>query len=326
MKNSHVLLLLGLALLLVGSMVACSLPPPASVSGPATESETEVEVEPEAELPPFPLYVRIDYFAVKNAHGGNVQLVVVTSDGDTIEKHLLPPVKEGFSMGNFEVKRINQRVFHTSSVKDDFKINILAYHRDQSKTDYLAMIGMMEWYYGDSINMLKQLVESMPENDELIGYYEERWGPHESWGVGQHNEVGHGDDFRAWLSIWSDEEPPLVAEPSLSPDVEIQNVSMPSEVKQSNSGWWYYKWYTNTLTLANHESCPVEVYWSAVTSAEKEFHGTVTIPASGTRDISENYYYENDIGPLEWTYTISHNNSELDSWHGSMNVVPGPYS
>lgn len=278
------------------------------------------------EQPSISLNVRIDYIGVKNAHGGNVQLVVVVSDEDKIEKHLIPPVEEGLPMGNFEVKRIKQRVFHTPSVKNDVKINILAYHRDQSKTDYLAMIKMMEWYYGDSINMLKQLVENMPENDELIGYYEETWGLDESWGVGPHSNVGHGDDFRVWLSIWSDEEPPLVSEPYFSPDVKIKNVSMPPEVKQSNSGWFYYRWYTNTLTLVNNESCPVEVYWSAVSSAQEEFHGTVTIPAKGTKDISEDYYYENDIGPLAWTYTISHNDRELHSWHGSMDVIPGPYS
>ena len=332
MKYVLVLSLMALSLLLPACSTSHYYPPPPNSahetppSVPSTSSQSQ-EPEPPPQVSHPPLNVRIDYIGVKNAHGGNVQLVVVASGGDKIEKHLIPPVEKGFSMGNFAVKPINQRVFHTPSVKGDLKINILAYHRDQSKTDYLAMIKMMEWYYGDSINMLKQLVENMPENDELIGYYEERWGLDESWGVGQYSNVGHGDDFRVWLSIWSNEEPPLVSEPSFSPDVKIQKpVDMPSQVKQSNSGWFYWKYYTNTLTLVNKEPIPVEVDWDATTSAGEEFSGTVTVPAKGQYDISRNCFYENDVGPLDWTYTISHNGRELDSWHGTMNVIPGPYS
>jgi len=275
-----------------------------------------------------PLNVYIHYISIKDAHGGNVQLVVVVGDEDEdkMEKLLIPPVEEGFSMDNFAVKEINQRVFHTPSIKGNLKMTILAYHRDQSKTDYLTLINWMKWYYGDRIDWLEQLVLSMPEQDELIGYYEYKWYPDKNWGIGgNYSRVGH-DDFLVWFSIYSGEEPPLMSQPSLLPDVKIQNVSMPSEVVQSNSGWFYYRWYTNTLTLVNHESCPLTVQWSAVTSAGKEFDGTVTVPAKGKFDRSERYYYENKIGPLEWVYTIRHNGEELDSWSGTMNVIPGPYS
>ncbi len=148
-----------------------------------------------------------------------MQLVVIVSDSEGGEegKHLFPPIEEGYPMGDFETKKIGQRVFHTSSVNGDLKMSVLAYHRDQSKTEYLALIKMMEWYYGDSINMLKQLVLNLPENDELIGYYENTWSADESWGIGQYAEVGV-DDLRVWFSVWSDIKPTPPLEPSLFPE------------------------------------------------------------------------------------------------------------
>ena len=306
---------------MVRTQARSSANPDITSSGSGSKSVTIKELS-------IPLNVRLDYIGVKDAHGGNVQLVVVVGDEDEdkMETLLIPPVEEGFSMDNFAVKEINQRVFHTPSIKGNLKMTILAYHRDQSKTDYLTLINWMKWYYGDNIDWLEQLVLNMPEQDELIGYYEYTWYPDENWGIGgNYSRVGH-DDFLVWFSIYPGEEPPQMSQPSLLPDVEIQNVDMPSEVVQSNSGWFYYSWYTNTLTLVNHESCPLTVQWSAVTSAGKEFGSTVTVPAKGKIDCSESYYYENKIGPLEWVYTIRHNGEELDSWSGTMNVIPGPYS
>lgn len=171
---------------------------------------------PTPTLQPTPLNVTLNYIGVEDAHGGNVQLVVVVGDEGGFERTLIPPVEHGFPMGDFETKEINQRVFHTPSAEGSLKMTILAYHRDQSKTDYLALIDMMGWYYGDSINMLRNLVLNMPGNDELIGYYENTWYPDESWGIRQYNEVGI-DDLRVWFSIWSDTEPTPILMPSLSP-------------------------------------------------------------------------------------------------------------
>ena len=121
-------------------------------------------------------------------------------------------------MGDYETKKIGRRIFHTSSIKGNLKMSVLAYHRDQSKTEYLALIRMMEWYYGDSINMLKQLVLNMTENDELIGYYENTWSPDELRGIKkQYSEVGV-DDLRLWFSVWSDTESVPPPKPSLCPE------------------------------------------------------------------------------------------------------------
>lgn len=263
---------------------------------------------------PMPINVTLNCFGVKYAHGGNVQLVVLVSDTCTENKLLIPPVDEGFSMGDFETKEINMRVFHTPSAEGDLKMSILAYHRDQSKTDYLALIDMMEWYYGESINMLKQLVLSMPENDELIGYYEFTGYSDESWGIGEYDEVGV-DDLRIWFSVWSDTEPHSISEPSLLPDVRIQSVSIPSQVKS-----WSYP--SHTLTLVNNEEHDITVNWEVHSSVTGDFDdGSVTISGGAHRDVTKWYWYDR-VGLVEITYTIFHKGTELDRWSGVLNVIP----
>jgi len=269
-------------------------------------------------IPTPALNVTINYIGVKYAHGGNVQLVVVVSDGETIDKRPIPLGENTFSMSDFDVKTINQRVFHTSSVKDNLKVNILAYHRDQSKKDYLDMIQMMEWYYGDGITMLKNLILNMPENDKLIGYYDNTWYPDEDWGIGQYNEVGI-EDLRVWFSIWSDSEPAAIPKPSLLPDVRIKSVSIPSETKQS-------AWVNNTshvLTLVNNEEHKIPVNWNAYSSITGNFDsGRATVPGNGHINIKKMYRYDQKPGPVEIRYTILYKGTELDTWSGTLTVIP----
>lgn len=308
--------------LIIALLTGCT--PPVSPSPPtiprtpsqAPKPAQEPASTPES-IPNPPLNVTINYIGVEYAHGGNVQLVVVVSDGNKIEKHLMPPGENTFSMSDFDTKTINQRVFHTSSVKDNLKVNILAYHRDQSKKDYLDMIQMMEWYYEDGITMLKNLVLNMPENDKLIGYYDNTWYPDEDWGIGQYNEVGT-DAFQVWFSIWSDSEPAAIPKPSLLPDVRIKSVSIPPETKQS-------AWVLNTshvLTLMNNEDHKVAVNWNAYSSAKGNFDkGSAIVPGNGHIDIKEIYAYDLKPGPVEIRYTISYKGTELDTWSGTVTVI-----
>jgi len=81
------------------------------------------------EKPSTPLNVRIDYIGVKNAYDSDdpwdyshseVQLVVVVTDGKTATPEgevFIPWDKKGYKMESFETKKINQPVFHTSSVE-----------------------------------------------------------------------------------------------------------------------------------------------------------------------------------------------------------------
>jgi len=297
-------------------------PPPSSIppSSDLTTSNTEATPMPLAPKPTPnpPLNVTINYFGVRNAYGGNVQLVVIVSDGDRMEKHLIPDIEGGFSMGNFETKRLNQRVFHTPSAKGDLKVNIVAYHRDQSKKDYLALIEMMEWYYGDSITMLKNLILNMPQNDKIIGYYEHKWYSNESWGIGQHNGVGV-DNLQVWFSIWSTSEPTPVTQPVILPKVRIRNVIIPNTI---SLGVWGNKSEKHILTLENNEDFDVKLDYVANSSVTGNFDdGTITVPRNSFKDVVKTFIY-NKKGTARITYTIYYNNNELDKWSGGVTVTP----
>ena len=275
-----------------------------------------------ASIPTLPVNVTINYIGVKCAHGGNVQLVVVVSDGDKIEKHLIPPGEHTFSMSDFDTGTINQRVFHTASAKDNLKVNILAYHRDQSKKDYLDMIQMMEWYYGDGISMLKNLILNMPENDKLIGYYDNTWYPDEDWGIGQYNEVGT-DAFQVWFSIWSDAEPAAIAKPSLLPDVKIKNVEVPSTVSLGPVG---LKKPDHTLVLENNEDIDIKIDYFGDTPLalglyKSPVKGTVNVPKRSSKPVVHSFQYTKE-GVAKITYTIFYHDIELDKWSGEVTVLP----
>lgn len=338
MKRTFVVVLVTVAVVAVLAVLLLS-----SGDSPSDDLPPSHSTPSETPSPNPPLNVRIDYVGVKNAGGhddllpddsnGEVQLVVVVADGKTPtpeDQVFIPLTKQGYKMGDFEAIEINQRVFHTSSVGDYLKVSIIAYDVD-SKTQTLNLLSALEMLGAPGAAQLRAIIELLPQEDDLIGCYQRTWYKDENWGIGQYREVAQNtfanDNFLVGISIWSEGEPPTIPEPSLLPDVKIQNVDMPSQVKQSNSGWFYWEWYTNTLTLVNNEPIDVKVDWKAYSSAKGEFdHGTAIVPADGKCDISRCYFYENDVGPLELTYTVSHNGRELDSWSGTMNVIPGPYS
>jgi len=293
--------------------------PPETVSAPST-----------------PLNVRIDYIGVKDAYDSDdpwdpqseVQLVVVVTDGETAtpeDEVFIPWDKEGYKMESFETKAINQRVFHTSSVGSYLRISVAAWDID-SKNETLNALSVLEAFGIAGAAELRALYDMLPQEDDRIGDYSHTWYADENWSIGPH-EIS-ADNLLLGFSIYSDREPSLIPEPSILPDVKIQSVDMPSEVKQSNPGWYYFSWYSNNLTVVNNEDIPLVVDWDAYSSAKGAIFasGTVTIPANGHKSVPGSYYYDTPIGPLTETYTIYYRGKKLDSWSGTLNVVPGPYS
>jgi len=273
---------------------------------------------------PLPLSVRLDYVGVGCAYGGHVQLAVEVTDTNVgvPERHLMPPVEAAAveDVGDFKVMRINQEVFHTSAMKGGLSIGILAYDRDQAKSNFLDWIAMMEWYYGESILPLKNLVEAMPENDRLIGWYDETWYPEESWGVGNHTERG-SDDLQVWYSVWSGAKPAPVPEPSLLPRVRIIDASIPSEVKQCP--WTICPEYKHSWTLQNEEDCDIDVNWQGHSSVTGDFFkGSATVPSYGMKTVGGSWSYRQAIGPATLTLTIYYRAKELDSRSDTVMVVP----
>jgi len=312
-------------------------PIPAQPSAPAAKPTPTPELTPTPTPPPLtdsespptpkqepisvPVNIRIDYVGVENAYGGNVQLVVVVSDGDKIEKYSVPRDDEYYSMYDFEVQMIGRRVFHTAALKGDLKLNILAYHRDQVRKTNLKMINMMEWYYGDSINMLKNLVLNMPEDDKLIGEYECTWYLDEPLHIGQYYKTS--GDLHVWFSVWSDTEPMPVSEPILLPDIKIQSITLPTNTKQrSKYETLIIKTYYTTFMLVNNESVDITVDWQGHSSIRGVFDsGSITVPKRSSISVKRDYYYDT-AGVEEITYKIFYRSAELDSWSGTLNVAP----
>jgi len=320
---------------LTGSVTACGTTP--NSAPPPSPPTTPEAPEAPPQVSPPPLNVRIDYVGVKDAgdhedawapFNGELQLVVVVTDGKPAmgqDATFIPPTKQGFQqIHDFETKRIDERVFHTSSVGDYLKVSILAWDID-SKAEILNDLAILEALGAPGAAELRTLYSLLPEEDDLVGYYQHTWGADENYGIGQHEAVGKdefgNDNFWIGFSIWSDEEPPSISEPSLLPDVKIQSVNIPSQVKDSSGCFFPYE-YDNTLTIVNKESIPVEVDWNAYSSAKGEIFdsGTVTIQANGYRSIIESYYYTT-LGPVTETYTLYYNGEELDSWSGTLNVI-----
>ena len=49
----------------------------------------------------------------------------------------------------------------------------------------------------------------------------------------------------------------------------------------------------------------------------------VTVPANGYRDITANYQYKAS-GRDYVTYIISYNGNQIDSWKGTLDILPQP--
>jgi hypothetical protein len=105
--------------------------------------------------------------------------------------------------------------------------------------------------------------------------------------------------------------------PSLySPNVKIQSVTLPSNVK-ANSGF-----YSTTFRLVNNESVGLIITWQSHSSVTGNFDsGSIVVPKNGYVDVTRSYYYT-VAGAVNLTYTIYHNGNQIDTWSGTMNVLP----
>jgi len=279
-----------------------------------------------------PLNVNIDYIGVKFDHDpdpalqgpGDICLVIVIADGEQSVEEILPPGEgNAFYLNDYETMALNQRVFHTASAGNYLKVSILAYDDDPEGaiSDILQvalpMLGaiMGNPDIGGLSTMLSQYEEQTGEplfenKDDYVGYYEEFWGYDESWGIGQHNAVGR-DDFRVWLSIWSDSQPQPIPKPTLVPDVAIQSVGMPSQVEVG-------KRYTTTITLRNTESHSVSVTLKEHSSVTGDVSSQpVVVPAKGNIAVTTTTRCETS-GTRTITYKLFYKDNEVDSWQGTL--------
>jgi hypothetical protein len=205
-------------------------------------------------------------------------------------------------------------------------VSILAYDDDPESaiTDIFqvalpilgAIMGSPE--IGGFSTMLSQYEEQTGEplfenKDDYVGYCEEFWGYDESWGIGQHNAVGR-DDFRVWLSIWSDSQPQPIPKPTLVPDVAIQSVSRPNTVEVGET-------HTDTITLKSNESSSVTVTLKGYSSVTGEFSSeTLTISANSQAVVTIKSSCETP-GTRTITYRLFYKDNEVDSWQGTLVAI-----
>lgn len=275
-----------------------------------------------------PLNVTIDYIGVKLDHdptnwiqgAGDIKLMVLITDGEQSFEEILPGAGQSYSMNDYETKQIGERVFHTAAAGDNLKISIIAYEDDPQISaiisSALTVLGPIVGvpYVGDISSFLTtyESVAGKPlfeNDDDYVGYYDNYWGSDESWGIGQHNAVGK-DDFRVWLSIWSDREPaPVSPQPTLLPDVSIQTIDIPEKVEVGKEYIYY-------ATLRNGESHSLEVTLTSSSSAHPETvyrKDGIVIPANSKKRVEVDRVRFEPAGVRTMTYALLHRNREIDS-------------
>lgn len=288
-----------------------------------TDSDNDGTADCNDPTPNPPLNVRLDYVGVINAQDdgaeGDVRILMVITDGETtIHKEFPPEVSPPSEMNDFDIKTITNRVFHTASAGDYLKIEVMAYDID-SDTSMVDFYSLAEAFGIPYASELRQYYESLPEDIEFIGYYENIWYAEENWGIGQYSEEGI-DDLMLWFSVYSHIEPSIPSKPILLPDIKIQKVDIPSEIKH-RTGQFFYDTWSFDVTLINNEDFDITVELRRFDSDMEQYSShDVTVPSNSTK------YYEMDLwtwntGVLSVSCSIYYNGDEIDSWAGSVNVI-----
>ena len=272
-----------------------------------------------------PLNVTVNYIGVKDDHDpwgeiqgpGDIRLLLVVSDGNQTVEAVMPPGEGTYPLNDYETVELAQRVFHTASVGNYLKLAIIAYDDDpeerisqvlQVASILAPILGVP--YVGDISAIFSQYEEQTGEplfenTDDYVGYFEGFWGADESWGIGQHNAVGT-EDFRVWFSIWSENAPPNIPIPTLSPDVSILSVDVPSEVVVGKTN-------TYDIILRNNESHSLTVTLKIHSSVTGDVGSqSVTIPANSTITVKDTTKFE-PAGVRTVTYTVLYKGEETHS-------------
>lgn len=223
-------------------------------------------------------------------------------------------------MDNFTLNTVMQRIYHTESVRGPLKISTLAYSAENKQAVSSILDALMQLGQS-SAGTLKSLYDSLPAQNELIGYYETLWYPSENWGIKTTGYENQGsDELRLWFQIYSGNEPAAMPKPVLLPDVKILSLTLPSNARVSYG--FVVTAYNTTFRLISNESANVTVDWRAYSSVTGNYDsGTITVPKNSFIDFTKGYYYTT-AGPATVTYAIYFNGALLDTKSGTVNVAP----
>lgn len=321
-------------------------PPPApepSPGPPPLPSPSPQPLPPPSLVPPptsqQPLNVTIDYIGIKSNHApasnmvGNIYLLLVVTDGYQKAFKQFLPVDGTFSLNGYETLELDQLIFYTNSAGDWLKVSILAYQQNDPRWLTSILIPALaeikkglDWADYRSVDeilstvddhMDKSTIDFINGGDSLIGYYEDVWGTNQSLGIGQYDEVG-SEDFRLWFSIWSEIRSPPPPQPTLLPDVTLNNVGMLSMVNTGQPR-------TDIITIKNEELHPVTVTLRGTSSKNGDFFSKdVEVPAEVNAWAVESYSVYQTPGPRTITYELYHRDRKLDSWSETLDVTRAP--
>lgn len=281
-----------------------------------------------------PLNVTINHIGIKFDHDpsefwqgpGDIRLIALITDGKQTVQELLPPGESNFPLNDYQTVQLDQRVFHTPEAGDYLKIVLIAYDDDPESlvSDLvqaaLPVLGpILGVPYASEISTIfaqyqEKTGKPLFENkDDYVGYFAGFWGSDQAWGIGQYQAVGT-EDFRVWLSIWSDTEPPPIPKPTLMPNVTIQSVDVPAEVEVG-------RYYEYKVTLMNDESRSVTVTLNVKSSVTGEVSSqSVTLPATGISTIRQETKFE-PAGVRTVTYSILYRNQQIASVTRTINAT-----
>ncbi len=149
------------------------------------------------------------------------------------------------------------------------------------------------------------------------------------------DEQGEGD-LRVWLRIGAGQMPQPVQKPMLKPNVQIEDVKLPTDVRVRQSiEIFAIKPWGFAFTIANYESFELPVYWRLESSPmpENEFkyfasstiypiQGTARVTDNGKKVVEASYWFKTP-GDYQWKYIVECPKGNLvASWTGVLSVRP----
>ena len=333
--------LLTILMMLLPACVSEVVAPPAPIPEPLPTPAPSPEPPPTPSPPPttpisptsqLPLSVTLHYLAVRSNQAASgtadVYLLLVVADGYQKAADRFLPAGGTFSLNSYQTIELNQTVFHTDNAGDSLKVCILAYKQNDPR--WLTSILMpalaeieqgLAW--GDyrsareilstvDTHMEKSTIDFSSGGDRLIGYYEDVWGTNESLGIGQYKGVG-SDDFRLWFSVWSTEQPKSPPQPTLLPDVTLDNVNMVSTARVGDTR-------TDIVRIKNVEPHPVAVTLKGTSSKTGDFYNNaIEVPAEGYTWV-ETDVISDSPGINTISYDVYFRDTKLDSWSDELKV------
>jgi len=281
----------------------------------------------------------IDYLGVRDTHwlsqiGGEaharVQFVIIVSDQTgVLSACTIPPEgAPGLDMDYFQVESVKDYLaseVYSGPVSGDLTIYVAAYNVNKGPITKAQMDVVSQWMDMPELTAL----EAMVPDKELIGCYFYTWSPQDNWGVGRHDEQGEGD-LLVWYRIGNEQMPEPAAAPTLSPNITIEDVNLPDNVKvRQPSDVFFYKTWPFEFVIANHESMALTCTWRLESTCKPETtvgsviyptEGQVTIPGNG-KTIVQTQYWFTEAGSHDWKYVIEYPAGiEVASWQGMLNV------